>query len=72
MGFIKNALIGIALYEGLKYITKRSRLKVSSRRTNLVLGGKLFRGHHIDLSSDQGHRHHLDRPELTQHTHLEH
>ena len=29
MGFIKNAIIGIALYEGIKYLTKKNALGIS-------------------------------------------
>lgn len=29
MGFIKNAILGIALYEGIKYLTKKDALGIS-------------------------------------------
>ena len=68
MGFIKDALIGILLYEGLKCIAKSNRQGASSSR-QVVLGGKSFQGHSIDLSSGEVHRHHLDRPEMGQGAH---
>ena len=65
MGFIKDALIGILIYEGLKCIAKSNAQKRDSSESRLViLGGKSFQGHGIDLSSGEIHRHHLDRPEM--------
>lgn len=29
MGFIKNAIVGVALYEGIKYLTKKNALGIS-------------------------------------------
>ncbi|MGA9650937.1 hypothetical protein, partial [Pedobacter sp.] len=29
MGFIKNAIVGIALYEGINYLTKKNALGIS-------------------------------------------
>ena len=64
MGFIKNALIGIALYETLKYIIEKNGSAESKTPEQVTLGGKLY--HREDTVGIIGnkHRHHLDRPEV--------
>lgn len=64
MGFIKDALIGILLYEGLKCSAKSRGQKGTSASRQIMLGGKNFQGHGINLSAGEIHRHHLDRPEM--------
>ena len=64
MGFIKNALLGIALYEGVKYWL-RNNAAHSAEVENITLGGKQFAKTEIHPIADARHRHHLDRPEVT-------
>ena len=63
MGFIKNALIGIALYEGVKYWLRQDT-GASTEVQNITLGGKQFAKTEDHPPVDARHRHHLDRPEI--------
>lgn len=62
MGFIKDALLGVAIYEGLKYYIRKS--KAEKQANEIILGGKHFARTQTQLSPDAKHRHHLDRPEI--------
>ena len=63
MGFIKHALIGIALYEGIKYWLKENAT-APAQVHNITLGGKHFAKTEAHPTADASHRHHLDRPEI--------
>lgn len=63
MGFIKNALIGIVIYEALKYWMKESRSPVTDIE-QISLGGKCFAKTLAQPVPDARHRHHMDRPEI--------
>ncbi|EDM37972.1 hypothetical protein PBAL39_16144 [Pedobacter sp. BAL39] len=62
MRFIKNALLGIALYEGFKYWLKNSGGN-RAEKGNITLGGKQFAKTESHPLAQASHRHHLDRPE---------
>lgn len=64
MGFIKHALIGIALYEGLKYLARKNA-QAAPEMHNITLGGKQFFKSEDHPTPDARHRHNLDRPEIT-------
>lgn len=64
MSFIKNALLGIVLYEGLKYWLKKNAV-TRAESGNIILGGKQFTKTEHPPVPDARHRHHLDRPEIT-------
>ena len=63
MGFIKNALLGIALYEGVKYWIRKNAVH-SAEVENITLGGKKFAKTETHPIADARHRHHLDHPEI--------
>ncbi|RZM28803.1 MAG: hypothetical protein EOO88_07505 [Pedobacter sp.] len=65
MGFIKNALLGIALYEGLKYWVRKNTAIIPEEVQNITLGGKRFVKTEDHPQEDTRHRHNLDRPEIT-------
>ncbi|WP_276089906.1 hypothetical protein [Pedobacter sp. JY14-1] len=63
MGFIKDAIIGIAIYEGIKvWIRQKERQQHLARQ--ITLGGKGFKIHRHDPAPNLAHRHNLDRPEI--------
>lgn len=62
MGFIKHAIIGIALYEGLKYWARKNAATPDESH-HITLGGKQFSQTEAQ-PTDARHRHHLDRPEI--------
>lgn len=64
MSFIKNALFGIALYEGFKYLLKKNADNLPETG-NINLGGKQFTTTERHPLGQASHRHHLDRPEIT-------
>jgi|GEM_PF-5685423 len=63
MGFIRNALQGIALYEGVKYWLRKNAAQ-SAEVENIILGGKQFAKTETHPLAHASHRHHLDRPEI--------
>ncbi|HKG07338.1 MAG TPA: hypothetical protein VKB19_12800 [Pedobacter sp.] len=64
MKFIKNALLGIALYEGFKYWLRKNAVARAEVEI-ITLGGKRFAKTENHPPADAHHRHHLDRPEVT-------
>lgn len=65
MGFIKDALIGIALYEGIQRWISHRRNGESRPPYRVILGGKVFQQETNDATIIANYRHHLDRPEMS-------
>ncbi len=63
MGFIRHAIISIALYEGIKYWISRHR-STADHADQIELGGKHYTRYRQHPAPNLAHRHHLDRPEI--------
>lgn len=63
MGFIRHAIISIALYEGIKYWISR-HLSIADHADQIELGAKHYTRSWQHHAPNPAHRHHLDRPEI--------